>query len=122
MSNPIAESSSPIAIYSVTLSPLTIASGTTATIINTNPLLQLNIYLSETMNSDSLMIDMEEILRKLSKERPVFHSERDFQHALAWKIHEQYPDMNVRLEKRIELDGKEIYVDIYLQDKEMKEP
>jgi len=61
---------------------------------------------------------MEEILRKLSKERPVFHSERDFQHALAWKIHEQYPDMNVRLEKRIELDGKEIYVDIYLQDKE----
>jgi len=26
--------------------------------------------------------------------------------------------MNIRLERRIELDGKEIYVEIYLQDKE----
>lgn len=63
------------------------------------------------------MIYVEQLIRMLSKERPVFYSEADFQHALAWKIHENYPEMNIRLERRIELDSKEIYVDIYLQDK-----
>jgi hypothetical protein len=64
------------------------------------------------------MIDLDGVLRELSKERPVFHSEADFQHALAWKIHEKHPEMNIRLERRIELDDKEIYVDIFLKDKE----
>jgi hypothetical protein len=37
------------------------------------------------------MIDLDELLRALSQERPVFHSERDFQHAIAWRIHEVVP-------------------------------
>ena len=34
----------------------------------------------------------------LSRERPVFHSEADFQHALAWQLHKQRPEGLVRLE------------------------
>ena len=28
----------------------------------------------------------------MALERPLFHAEADFQHALAWKIHETYPE------------------------------
>jgi hypothetical protein len=63
------------------------------------------------------MIDLDGVLRELSKERLVFHSEADFQHALAWKIHKKYPEINIRFERRIELDDKEIYIDIFLKDK-----
>ncbi len=63
---------------------------------------------------------MHEIMKKLSKERPVFHSEADFQHALAWKIHEECPEYNIRLEKREILNDKEIYFDIFVfKDNEM---
>ncbi|MBM3210655.1 hypothetical protein FJZ33_00430 [Candidatus Poribacteria bacterium] len=58
------------------------------------------------------MIDIEDMLDKLSKKRPVFHSEADFQHALAWEIHKSYPGADIRLEKRIVLNGDEIYIDI----------
>lgn len=40
-----------------------------------------------------------ELLDDLSKKRPVFHSEADFQHALAWLIHEKYPAISIRLER-----------------------
>jgi hypothetical protein len=43
-------------------------------------------------------MNMDNVLRELAKERPLFHSEADFQHALAWKIHELTPDAQVRLE------------------------
>ena len=58
--------------------------------------------------------NMHEIMKELGKERPVFHSEADFQHALAWKIHEEYPDYNVRLEKREVVNDKEVYFDIFI--------
>jgi len=64
------------------------------------------------------MIDLDGLIRELSVERPVFHSEADFQHALAWKIHKKYPKMSVKLERRVELEDKEIYIDIFLKDKE----
>ena len=51
------------------------------------------------------MIRIENILDELSRERPVFHSEADFEYALAWKIHEKYPDLKIRPEKRIDLKG-----------------
>jgi|GEM_PF-160683 len=56
--------------------------------------------------------DLHKILKVLSKERPVFHSEADFQHALAWAIHEKCPDLNIRLERRVKLNCKEFYFDI----------
>lgn len=57
--------------------------------------------------------DLHKILTVLSKERPVFHSEADFQHALAWAIHEKCPNLNIRLEKRVELNSKNKYLDIF---------
>lgn len=63
------------------------------------------------------MIDMVDVLNKLSVERPVFHSEADFQFALAWKIQESYPSAVIRLEKRIALSRDEIYIDIHVREK-----
>jgi len=53
------------------------------------------------------MIEIAKILNELNKERPIFHSEADFKYALAWKIHEKYPDLRIRPEKRIDLKGRE---------------
>lgn len=38
------------------------------------------------------------LLEKLAVKRPIFHSEADFQHELAWLIHEEYPNAKIRLE------------------------
>lgn len=47
---------------------------------------------------DIKMISINNIIKKLSITRPVFHSEADFQHALAWEIHKENPDAQIRLE------------------------
>jgi hypothetical protein len=44
------------------------------------------------------MLEMNDIMRRLARERPLFHSEADFQHALAWKIHGLMPEAQIRLE------------------------
>jgi hypothetical protein len=44
------------------------------------------------------VLDIGDIMRRLAVERPLFHSEADFQHALAWKIHELEPHAQIRLE------------------------
>jgi len=44
------------------------------------------------------MIDLESSLRSLARLRPLFHSEADFQHALAWHVQSDYPGAAVRLE------------------------
>jgi len=66
--------------------------------------------------------DLHKILKVLSKERPVFHSEADFQHALAWAIHEKYSDLKIRLEKRVELNSKKKYLDIFAFNHNKKVP
>ena len=47
-----------------------------------------------------MALDMDPLLSALSADRPVFHSEADFQHALAWTIQSRYPDAHIRLETR----------------------
>lgn len=42
--------------------------------------------------------ELEAIINSLSDERKIFHSEADFQFALAWEIQKTYPQANVRLE------------------------
>lgn len=37
-------------------------------------------------------------MEELAVARPLFHSEADFQHALAWQLHCTYPKLQVRLE------------------------
>ena len=39
-----------------------------------------------------------EFRKNLAKYRKIFHSEADFQHALAWQIHKEMPDCKIRLE------------------------
>ncbi|HZG77585.1 MAG TPA: hypothetical protein VEZ72_17160 [Paenibacillus sp.] len=55
------------------------------------------------------------ILSDLSQERPVFHNEADFQHALAWKIRERHPDAKVRLEMKVHGANTKVYLDILVQ-------
>ena len=45
-----------------------------------------------------LKLDIPQILRSLAQCRPVFHSEADFQHELAWILREEYPELQPRLE------------------------
>ncbi len=48
---------------------------------------------------------MTDLLDKLRLHRPVFHSEKDFQHSLAWLIHQQDPDAQIRLETPLTVQG-----------------
>jgi len=54
---------------------------------------------------------MEDILKALAKERPVFHSEADFQFALAEKIKEECKEAKVRLEYPVR-DKENEHIDI----------
>ena len=61
---------------------------------------------------------IEVILKILAEERPIFHSEADFQHALAWKIHEQIPDCEIMLERPYtHNDNNRIYLDVFVKCK-----
>ncbi len=68
------------------------------------------------------MILIENILEELSTERPIFHSEADFQHALAWQIHERHRDARIRLETNIGLGDRREYVDILVGIENKKYP
>lgn len=58
---------------------------------------------------------VDEALVELARTRPLFHSEADFQHALAWMIRERLADWSVRLEYPIPWDGPRAYADIWLR-------
>ena len=63
------------------------------------------------------MLEIDEIMKSLSKEKPVFYSEKDFQCLLGWQIKEKYPDMEVRSEVSIEKnDGKTEHLDLRISD------
>ena len=50
----------------------------------------------------------------LARERPAFHSEADFQHALAWSLREIDPGAEVRLERSTPWEEPRGFVDIWL--------
>ena len=61
------------------------------------------------------MLDIHGVMARLSETRPIFHSEADFQHALAWEIQSSLPDCQVRLEFNPNPDSAERrYLDIWL--------
>lgn len=62
-----------------------------------------------------MILDLVEVLKALAAQRPVFHSEADFQHALAWIIHEQHPGAKVRLEYRPRELKEKAYIDIWVE-------
>lgn len=45
-----------------------------------------------------MTLDIHSIMQGLAESRPIFHSEADFQFALAWHIKEAMPDCELRLE------------------------
>ena len=61
--------------------------------------------------------DLHFIIEILSKRRPVFHSEADFQLQLAWEILKSFPSLDIYLEKPIDLDSR-IYLDIVIKDED----
>ena len=60
------------------------------------------------------MIDLANSLRALATDRPLFHSEADFQHALAWQIHQQLPAAAIRLELPVAVEDDRFHVDIWV--------
>jgi len=58
------------------------------------------------------MLDPHMIMSTLSKHRPVFHSEADFQHAFAWQLHHHFPDAAIRLERPLRSGLGVLHVDI----------
>lgn len=60
------------------------------------------------------MIEINKILDNLAKKRPVFHSEADFQHALAWEIHQCLPNADIRLELPVHVGGLYLHIDIWI--------
>jgi len=61
------------------------------------------------------MTRIDEYMMQLARKRPVFHSEADFQHELAWLIHEKQRNSSIRLEYPRTIDGKPAYVDILIR-------
>ena len=59
------------------------------------------------------MFDIHAVMKSLAARRPVFHSEADFQFALAWHIHELAPSCEVRLEFK-PFPQERVYLDIWL--------
>src|ERR1700676_109598 len=62
-----------------------------------------------------VILDIPHVLETLAKRRRVFHSEADFQYALAWEIHEAQPDAAIRLELPVRAsDGRTVHVDLFV--------
>lgn len=71
---------------------------------------------------DNPPIKIEKIMKDLAEKRPIFHSEADFQHALAWKIHEWHHEQyEIRLEYPIQVGEEKITVDIWMKAKQGEE-
>jgi len=63
-------------------------------------------------------IDISRVLNGLAVLRPIFHSEADFQHALAWQIHHEWPECSMRLEFKPPHSSERVYLDIWAADKD----
>ncbi len=61
-----------------------------------------------------MILDITNLMKGLSSERPIFHTEADFQHALAWYIHKKMPDCQLRLELK-PFKNERKYLDIWLR-------
>ena len=59
------------------------------------------------------MLDVNDLLAGLAKERPVFHSEADFQHSLAWQLHLHHPTAQIRLERVFDSPIGRLHIDMY---------
>lgn len=63
-----------------------------------------------------MKFDIKETMERLSKVRPVFHAESDFQHALAWQLCKENKGAEARLETK-PLEEKNLFLDILIKFK-----
>lgn len=61
-------------------------------------------------------MNMHYLLKLLSNKRPVFHSEADFQHALAWEVHLSRQSASIRLEKQVATSSRPVHLDMLVND------
>ena len=61
---------------------------------------------------------LNELLSRLASRRPVFHSEADFQHALAWEYQRADPGASIRLEKQLSTNGSRVHLDMLVMGKD----
>lgn len=67
------------------------------------------------------MVDVIKVMQTLSYKRPVFHSEADLQHALAWQMHLLLPESDIRLEYPLSVDDEESgHLDLVLFEKDLE--
>lgn len=59
------------------------------------------------------MIEIHKLLKSLARQRPIFHSEADFQHAFAWHIQQKTPTAAIRLELPFVRGERSQYLDIW---------
>mgnify|MGYP001167419476 CR=1 FL=1 len=68
-----------------------------------------------TGRTNETMIDIDRFMVELAAQRPLFHSEADFQHDFAWAFHQQFPGFSVRLEYPVHVEQDNImYLDLWL--------
>lgn len=63
------------------------------------------------------MFSLNETINILAKSRPIFHSEADFQHALAWEIQRLNPTNKIRLERPFS-ENERNYLDLFVINRE----
>ncbi len=66
------------------------------------------------------MVNLPKALETLALTRPVFHSEADFQHALAWTIHQHDRLLRIRLELATRGETGRMHLDLCVADAENK--
>jgi len=62
-------------------------------------------------------VDITRVLADMAIKRPIFYSEADFQHALAWEIHRRWTGCFVRLEYKPREVQERIYLDIWAENR-----
>ncbi len=64
------------------------------------------------------MIDVLDIIKSLAIQRPLYHSEADFQHAFAWEFHRRLPNATIRLELPLVTTDRVLHLDFWATSKE----
>lgn len=64
---------------------------------------------------DASALRVHAVLTDLAIKRPVFHSEADFQHALAWELQLAHQTASIRLEKQVSAQGARVHLDLLFQ-------
>lgn len=66
-------------------------------------------------HASEISLDIHGLLAEVARNRPLFHSEADFQHAFAWEAHRRFPDASIRLEKPISTTSSVAHLDVHIQ-------